>query len=56
MRDAVFPRIMVSPKCHCRKNLNFQVHQDMKLNAGLGQGFDHVKKRPGGGGNVRDWN
>ena len=24
-----------SPKCHSRKNLNCQVHQDMKLNAGL---------------------
>ena len=22
-----------SPKCHSRKNLNCQVHQDMKLNA-----------------------
>ena len=24
-----------SPKCHSRKNLNCQVHQNMKLNAGL---------------------
>ena len=24
-----------SPKCHSRKTLNCQVHQDMKLNAGL---------------------
>ena len=24
-----------SLKCHSRKNLNCQVHQDMKLNAGL---------------------
>ena len=24
-----------SPKCHSRKDLNCQVHQDMKLNAGL---------------------
>ena len=24
-----------SPKCYSRKNLNCQVHKDMKLNAGL---------------------
>ena len=24
-----------SPKCYSRKNLNCQVHQDIKLNAGL---------------------
>ena len=33
--DAVFLHIIEFPKCQSRKNLNCQVHQNMKLNAEL---------------------
>ena len=35
MRFSVSSHHGISPKCHSRKNLNCQVHQDIKLNVGL---------------------